>query len=304
MRLCRFNSDRLGLIEDDSVADVSEALGELSAHRWGAFAGDPLILALPRVMDAATRLRASAPRVPLASVELKSPITQPGKIMAAPANYSLHVKETIDPGIDHGVHSKALEGVERPPEKYGLFLKALSALVGAGQGVDLVFPDRRTDHEIELAVIIGVGGHSISASKAMEHVAGYSIGLDMTVRGAEDRSFRKSPDSYCVLGPAIVTRDEIDDPMALELTLSVNGVLKQTSSTSVMTVGIAELIALASRMYTLQPGDVLLTGTPQGVGAVRPGDVMQCSCSGIGEMQVPVRLHGNHASARDPNKAD
>lgn len=296
MRLCRFNSDRLGLIEGDSVADVSEALGELSAYKWGTFAGDPLILALPRVMDAAARLRASAPRVPLASVELGSPIVQPGKIMAAPANYNLHVKETIDPGIDHGMHSKALEGVQRPPEKYGLFLKATSALVGAGQGVSLVFPDRRTDHEVELAVIIGTGGHSIPASKAMEHVAGYSIGLDMTVRGVEDRSFRKSPDSYCVLGPAIVTRDEIDDPMALELSLSVNGVPKQRSSTSAMTVGIAELIELASRVYTLQPGDVLLTGTPEGVGEVRPGDVMECECSGVGAMRVSIRLHSAHVS--------
>ncbi|HWL29384.1 MAG TPA: fumarylacetoacetate hydrolase family protein [Burkholderiaceae bacterium] len=292
MRLCRFNSDRLGLIEDDIVADVSEALGELPPYKWGAFAGDPLILALPRVMDAVERLRVAAPRVPLADVEIKSPITQPGKIMAAPANYSLHVKETIDPGIDHGVHSKSLEGVERPPEKYGLFLKAPSALVGAGQGVSLVFPDRRTDYEIELAVIIGTGGRSIPASKAMEHVAGYSIGLDMTVRGVEDRSFRKSPDSYCVLGPAIVTRDEIDDPMALELSLFVNGVLKQRSSTSAMTVGIADLIELASRVYTLQPGDVLLTGTPEGVGPVQPGDMMQCLCSGVGTMRVPVRLQG------------
>jgi 2,4-diketo-3-deoxy-L-fuconate hydrolase len=296
MRLCRFNADRLGLIEGDTVLDVSAALAEIPPRTWGSFAGDPLVRNLPQVMKAARELRASAERLPLASVMLKSPITHPGKIMAAPANYRLHVtQDTLDPGIDHGVHRKALEGVERPAEKYGLFLKALSALVGPGEGVDLVLPDRRTDFEVELAVIIGKGGHSIPAQRAMEHVAGYCIGLDMTVRGAEDRSFRKSADSYCVLGPCLVSADEIADPMALQMSLAVNGTRRQYSSTGAMTVNIGELIAFASRVYTLQPGDVLLTGTPEGVGEVHPGDVMHCSCSGIGEMTVPVRLHPAYA---------
>lgn len=296
MRLCRFNFDRLGLVEEDSVLDVTTALNAIPPQRWGAFSGDPLLAHLVEVTQAVGQLRATAPRLPLSSVRLNSPLTQPGKIMAAPANYRLHVaQDTLDPAIDNGVHRKALVGVERPSETYGVFLKAVSALAGPGDGVSIVLPDRRTDHEIELAVIIGKGGHLIPAARAMEHVAGYCIGLDMTVRGVEDRSFRKSPDSYCVLGPWLVTADEIADPMALQMTLSVNGQRRQHTSTSAMTVNIVELIELASRIYTLQPGDVLLTGTPEGVGEVHPGDLMHCVCSGIGEMAVPVRLHPAYA---------
>jgi 2,4-diketo-3-deoxy-L-fuconate hydrolase len=297
MRLCRFNSTRLGLVEGDSVLDVSEALRAIPAWQFGEFAGDPLVAHLPAVMKAAADLRGAATRLPLAAVTLHSPLTQPGKIMAAPANYRLHVElDTRDPGVDQGVHRKALEGVERPAEKYGLFLKAVSAIAGPHEGVSLVLPERRTDHEVELAVVIGKAGHSIAAERAMEHVAGYCIGLDMTVRGSEDRSFRKSPDGYCVLGPWLVSADEVADPMALQMSLSVNGERRQYSSTGAMTVNIVELIALASRIYTLQPGDVLLTGTPEGVGEVKPGDVIACSIDGVGDMTLPVRLHPAHAA--------
>ncbi len=297
MRLCRFNSTRLGLVEGDTVFDVSAALEAIPAYQWGTFAGDPLVIHLPAVMRSASELRRSAEHFPLSSVTLHSPITHPGKVMAAPANYRLHVElDTNDPGVDQGVHRKALEGVERPAEKYGLFLKATSALVGPHEGVSLVLPDRRTDHEVELSVVIGKTGHGIPATRAMEHVAGYCIGLDMTVRGAEDRSFRKSPDGYSVLGPWLVTADEIPDPMALQLSLYVNGEQRQYSSTGAMTVNIPDLIALASSVYTLQPGDVIMTGTPEGVSEVHPGDVITCCCTGIGEMRVSVRLHPTYAS--------
>jgi len=292
MRLCRFNTDRLGLVEGENVLDVTAALESLPKWRWGAQEGDRLIANLPAIEQAVRQLKGTAESRPLADVTLHSPITQPGKIMAAPANYRLHVElDTKDPGVDQGVHKKALEGVERPAEKYGLFLKALSAVAGPHEGVQLVLPERRTDHELELAVVIGKTGHSIPRAKAMEHVAGYCIGLDMTVRGTEDRSFRKSPDGYAVLGPWFVTADEIPDPMVLQMSLWVNGELRQHSSTGAMTIDIADLIELASRMYTLQPGDVLLTGTPEGVGEVKPGDVITAACAGIGEMTLPVRLH-------------
>jgi 2-keto-4-pentenoate hydratase/2-oxohepta-3-ene-1,7-dioic acid hydratase in catechol pathway len=186
------------------------------------------------------------------------------------------------------VHRKALEGVERPTEKYGLFLKAASAIAGPAEGVQIILPDRRTDHEVELAVVIGKAGHSISRADAMAHVAGYCIGLDMTVRGTEDRSFRKSPDSYTVLGPWFVTADEIPDPHALVMSLWVNGERRQHSSTGAMTVDIPDLIAIASSMYTLYPGDVILTGTPEGVGPVVPGDQVRVACEGIGEMEFAV----------------
>lgn len=289
MKICRFNTDRLGLIEGDRVLDVSAALELIPATRWLGPLGDPLVLYLDALRPAIADLRATAASHPLAQVTLHSPITRPTKIMAAPANYKLHVAlDAVKPEIDHGVHAKALEGVERPVDKYGLFLKASASVAGASEGVQIVLPERRTDHELELAVVIGKPGRNIARADALQHVAGYTIGLDMTVRGAEERSYRKSPDSYTVLGPSLVTADEIDDPHALTMSLWVNGERRQHSSTGAMTVDIPDLIAFASRVYTLHPGDVILTGTPEGVGPVLPGDVVRVTCEGLGEMQFGV----------------
>lgn len=293
MKLCRFNDNLLGLVEGDLVRDVSAALDVLPAMRWPAPPGDALLAHLDAVVAAAARLRAGAPSLPLSQVRLHSPVANPGKIMAAPANYRLHVEQdTRDPGVDHGVHRKALEGVERPVEKFGLFLKAGSALAGPADGIRLILPERRTDHEVELAVVIGTGGFAIAREQAMRHVAAYTIGLDMTVRGAEDRSFRKSPDTYAVLGPWLVTADEIADPHALTMSLWVNGERRQHGSSAAMTVDIPDLIAIASSMYTLHPGDVIMTGTPEGVGPVLPGDTLRVACEGIGEMTLAVTARG------------
>jgi 2-keto-4-pentenoate hydratase/2-oxohepta-3-ene-1,7-dioic acid hydratase in catechol pathway len=170
-----------------------------------------------------------------------------------------------------------------------LFLKANSSLVGPYPGVTVRFPDRRTDHELELAVIIGRKGSDVPENKALDLVAGYAIGLDMTVRGKEDRSMRKSVDSYSVLGPWLVTRDEIADPGKLDIALTVNGETRQSSNTSLLIYGVAKQIAWASTFYTLYPGDVIMTGTPEGVGPVHPGDVMRAEIQGIGAMEVRVR---------------
>lgn len=290
MKLCRFDNDRLGLIEGAQVFDVTPALGVLPLVCWPVPLGDPLIQHLPSIKQAVLQAKTGAQAFRLSEVELHSPLSNPSKVMAAPANYRLHVQQdTKDAGVDPGgVHMKALEGVDRPAEKYGLFLKATSAIAGPSEGVQLVLPDRRTDHELELGVVIGKAGHSIRSADAMSHVAGYCIGLDMTVRGTEDRSFRKSPDTYTVLGPCFVTADEIADPHALTMTLSVNGQQRQHSSTGAMTIDIPDLIAIASSVYTLHPGDVILTGTPEGVGPVLPGDEIRASCDGIGEMTVRV----------------
>jgi 2-keto-4-pentenoate hydratase/2-oxohepta-3-ene-1,7-dioic acid hydratase in catechol pathway len=292
VKLCRFNGDRLGLVEGDQVLDVSAALDALPAVRWPVPLGDPLILHLGLLAVAVQRARETARRHALADVRLHSPLSNPSKVMAAPANYRAHVEQdTKDPGVDQGVHRKALEGVERPTEKYGLFLKATSAIAGAAEGVQVILPQRRTDHELELAVVIGKAGHSIARKDAMDHVAGYTIGLDMTIRGAEDRSFRKSADSYTVLGPCFVTADEITDPHALTMSLWVDGERRQHTSTGAMTVDIPDLIAIASSMYTLHPGDVILTGTPEGVGPVVAGNRVRVACDSIGVMTFAVTNH-------------
>jgi len=216
-------------------------------------------------------------------VKLLSPVANPGKIIAAPVNYKKHLEEALaDKGIHHG-------NLVQEIHKAGMFLKATSALVGAGQGVKLVHTDRRNDHEVELAVVIGRKAKNVKADQAMNYVAGYCIGLDMTIRGPEERSLRKSPDSYCVLGPWLVTRDEIKDPGNLSVKIEVNGEMKQDAHTSDLILSVAQLIEWGSSFYTLHPGDVLLTGTPQGVGPVHPGDVMLASVQGIGSMRVAVQ---------------
>ncbi|MBI3514676.1 MAG: fumarylacetoacetate hydrolase family protein [Proteobacteria bacterium] len=283
MRLCRFDDDRLGLIEGDYVRDVSAALEALPAPRWPLPPGDPLIANFERVRPAIAAAAARAPQRPLAAVRLKSPVANPNKLIGAPINYNDHVEESRkDQGIAHGREIKTIGD-------WGLFLKANSALVGPSEGVALRFIDRRNDHEAELAVIIGTGGSNIAERDAFAHIFGYAIGLDMTVRGTELPSFRKSIDSYAVLGPWLVTKDEIADPDALDFALWVNGELRQKSNTRHLVYGVARLIAYASSFYTLHPGDVIYTGTPAGVGPVKPGDVMRIEMQGIGAMEVAVR---------------
>jgi 2-keto-4-pentenoate hydratase/2-oxohepta-3-ene-1,7-dioic acid hydratase in catechol pathway len=174
----------------------------------------------------------------------------------------------------------------------GLFLKATSSLVGPGEGVIIRKPDRRTDHEVELVAVIGRTASHVSRADALDYVAGYAIGLDITIRGTEDRSFRKSVDTHSVLGPWLVTADEIPDPGHLDLRIAVNGEQRQGSNTSRLILGVAELIELASSFYTLYPGDVLFTGTPEGVSPIEAGDEIVATIENIGTMTVHVRAAG------------
>ena len=277
MRIARFDNNRVGIVLADAIRDVTGVLGQLPAHRHPFPRHDALIANLD-ILQNATTVRT----VPLAGAALLSPVANPGKIMAAPVNYKKHLEEALaDKGIHHG---KLVDEIH----KAGIFLKATSSVVGPSEGVRLVHTDRRNDHEVELAVVIGAEGRNIAAGDALEHVAGYCIGLDMTIRGPEDRSLRKSPDSYTVLGPWLVTPDEVGDPGALEVQIAVNGQVRQRERTSELILSVPQLIAWASSFYTLYPGDVLLTGTPQGVGPVKPGDEMLASISRIGEMRVSV----------------
>jgi 2-keto-4-pentenoate hydratase/2-oxohepta-3-ene-1,7-dioic acid hydratase in catechol pathway len=289
MRICRFDEGRLGVIEGDAVADVSASAEVLGPLNWPVPPGDHAIRGFSALRAEIERLLPGAPRRPLADVRLLSPVANPSKVIAAPLNYALHTDEVgADAEIHANSHATTFAGYATPIEKLGLFLKATTSVVGAGEGVRLAFGDRRNDHEVELAVVIGEQAKDVAPTEALDIVAGYCIGLDMTVRGPEDRSMRKSADTYTVLGPWLVTRDEIEDPDALVLSIEVDGEPRQEANTAALTVGIRELIALASRWYTLYPGDVILTGTPEGVAAVNPGQTMRASVERIGEMQVRV----------------
>ena len=162
----------------------------------------------------------------------------------------------------------------------------------AGRGGEAVPAEkRRTDPEVEFSVVIGRKGTDIPRARAMEYVAGYAIGLDMTLRGPELPSSRKSIDSYAVLGPWLVTADELADPHSVEMRLTVNGELRQEANTRDLLFDMAAIIENAARFYTLYPGDVIMTGTPEGVAPIRPGDRMEIEAGGIGKMTVDVRTH-------------
>ena len=283
MRLARFNDDRLGLVRGGEIYDVTLVLDALPPIVYPIPIGDRYIAALDSLRPAIVEVAARAKPQAIDSVRLLAPVANPSKLVAAPVNYIKHVEEAVaDAAIHHGQQLATIQQI-------AFFLKATSALVGAGQGVALRHLDRRNDHEIELAVVIGRKADRVSASEAMDYVAGYTVGLDMTVRGTEDRSFRKSIDSYAVLGPWMVTADELGDPAALDLHLSVNGETRQHANTRDLVVDIPNLIAWASSFYTLHPGDVLFTGTPAGVGPVFPGDIIDARIDGVGAMTVAVR---------------
>jgi 2-keto-4-pentenoate hydratase/2-oxohepta-3-ene-1,7-dioic acid hydratase in catechol pathway len=283
MKLCRFDDHRLGVVQGAEVLDVTAALAEIPAQRWPLALGDPLLLHIETVLKAAAALLPVAARRPVASVKLLSPVANPSKIIGAPINYNDHIDESKkDPGIAHG-----RTNITHIAD-WGLFLKANSSLIGAGEEIRLRFPDRRNDHEVELAVIIGRQGNCIAKEHALDYVWGYAIGLDMTVRGRELQCFRKSIDTYSVLGPWIVSRDEIADPNRLDLAIRVNGEVRQASNTRYLVYDVQRLIEYASSMYTLYPGDIIMTGTPAGVGPVRPGDVLTAEIDAIGRFDVRV----------------
>jgi 2-keto-4-pentenoate hydratase/2-oxohepta-3-ene-1,7-dioic acid hydratase in catechol pathway len=294
MRICRFRSDRLdgarlGIVADDAVWDVTAALEMLPARRWPYPRGDALIAQLDSIRPALAAARSTAQRIPLADARLLSPVANPQTVIAAPLNYRRHLAEAAaSREINHGTHVPDFEGYATPIDKLGLFIKASSSVVGAGEGVHLTFPERRNDHELELVVVIGRECRNVDPAHAREAIAGYAIGLDMTVRGPEDRSYRKSLDGFSVLGPWLVTADEIDDPGALDFELRVGGAVRQQGNTRDLLVGIDGLVARASRAFRLYPGDLLFTGTAEGVAEVKPGDRLDCRIERIGEMRVAI----------------
>ncbi len=282
MRICWFNDNRLGLVKGGKVFDVSKVLEKLPKPTYPhAKGGDPLIAHLPALrgdLEAA----ATGAGLDIASVKFLSPVAAPSKVIGTPTNYTDHIAEANQQrAVFTGRYSGTIE-------EQGLFLKANSCLIGAGETVKLRFPERRTDHEMELGVIIGKPASNIKLEDALSYVAGYCIALDMVVRGSQDRSMRKSIDTYGVAGPWMVTADEIADPQNLDFSLAVNGEVKQKSNTKNMIMDLKRQIQFGSEYYTLLPGDIIMSGTCAGVSQVKPGDVMHCEIEKIGAMDVRV----------------
>jgi len=275
-----FSGGRLGVVDGDTVVDVSESIGPVEgpegrlAHAIRAGIG-----------GFTTEALRGLPRLPLEHVEWEAPLPRPGKIIGAPANYFEHVDEMPNSATI---------------VEWGVFLKAGTSVIGPGGTVRLPYRDLRTDHEGELAIVIGKRGKDIPLESALDHVYGYSCILDITVRSTEDRSTRKSFDTFSPLGPWIVTRDEVGDAGDLDLRLTVNGEERQHSSTAKMIYGVPELIAYASSVMTLEPGDVIATGTPSGVGPIVDGDEVELVIERVGSLRVRVSDSGAIAHADRP----
>jgi len=273
MRFVRFNEDRLGVLtDDDGVVDLTD--------RLGIDAADPLVEYINGDYDA-SQYADEDPDYDRSEVELGSPVERPGKVIAAPLNYENHIEEAL---ADRDITTEEWFSIEDK----GYFLKAPSSVVGPDHGVELPFSDRRVDHEIELAFVMGEDVKDVDAEDAWEHIFGYTILLDISVRGDQDRSNRKSYDTFTVIGPAVVTADEIDDPQDLQMELELNGDRKQYENTGDMVYTCADVVEYASLGATIEAGDVITTGTPEGVSELSDGDTIDAEIEDVGRMVVDV----------------
>lgn len=280
MKLCVFDDYRVGLVVDQSVVDVTELIADRVDPRDRM---TELIERWTQLHDRVRAARSSENRTPLSAVTLRAPIPRPRVIVAAPVNYQKHQAEMGgEGGVYEGASIKTIE-------TYAGFVKASSSIVGPDGAIEVPSADRRIDHEAELGVVIGGVTSRIPHDRALRHVFGYVPLLDITMRGEEDRSFRKSFDSFTPIGPWIVTADEISDPGALDMELRVNGEPRQRASTRDLIYGVPRLIELYSAAMTLRAGDLIATGTPSGVGPLIPGDQVSLKITGVGHLIMRVR---------------
>jgi len=232
---------------------------------------------LPTILG---ELRATDTLVPLDAVKLNPPVAAPGKILAVGLNYRAH----------------AAEQNATPPEFPLIFSKCVTALIGPRDEIRLPRISEMIDYEAELAVVIGKEARSITADRAMEYVAGYTIMNDVTARDIQKRERQwvraKGLDTFAPCGPWLVTADEIPDPHSLDIELRVNGQVRQRSNTSDLIFKIPQLIEFISQDLTLKPGDIISTGTPSGVGVfmnppvfLKDGDEIEIRVEDIGTLQ-------------------
>jgi 2-keto-4-pentenoate hydratase/2-oxohepta-3-ene-1,7-dioic acid hydratase in catechol pathway len=279
MRLVAFDSARsdgrrLGVLGHGIIHDVSEATGARDVGE---------LLASGRAAPVLEELRARTPMVDEADATLRAPIARPGKIICVGLNYHDHCRE---------------QGIE-PPAYPMLFSKFANAVADPGTSVTRPVATEKLDLECELAVVIGRRASGLSVEDAPAAIFGYTILNDVTMRDLqkEDRQWlrAKGSDGFAPIGPVVVTAEEIGDPGALRLRSFVNGDVWQDSTTAEMVFDVATIVAFASRTITLEPGDVIATGTPAGVGHYQSppryladGDVMRCEIEGIGVLENPI----------------
>lgn len=256
--------------QDGTVRDLSGVIAD--------FAGEALSdagLAQLAAIELATLPQVSVNRIGAC-------VPRPGKFICVGLNYADHAKET----------GKA------PPEEPILFMKATSAVVGPSDDVEIPRGSKKADWEVELGVVIGTRAKYVSEADALNHVAGYCVVNDVSERAFQSErggqwTKGKSHDTFGPTGPWLVTRDEVADPQNLALWLDVDGVRRQTGNTNTMIFGVAHLVSYISQFMTLEPGDVIATGTPPGVGMgikpepvfLKPGQIMTLGIEGLGEQR-------------------
>lgn len=273
MKLLRFDGGRIGVLHEGSIYDVTEAAGG-DPKRWPPV---DMVRLIANFEDRAAAIRAAVEcgrPIDPDKAALETPVPWPNKLIAIPVNYLAHAEEMRSPAISR--HA-------------GFFMLANSSLSGPSEPIVLPdLPGRSIHHEAELAIIIGRTGRHVSREDALSHIFGYACSLDITVRGKQERAIRKSYDSFTPVGPWITTADEVGDPHALDLKLWVNGEMRQEANTRNMILDIPEIIAMCSAVMTLEPGDVILSGTPEGVGPIGDGDTVRIEIPGVGAMEVGV----------------
>lgn len=273
MKIVRYNEGRVGISDGRKIVDVSPLCGA-EPGEWPPVSIHRLLRDFGSLHASLEATLAAEPGVPIEAVHLLTPVPWPNKLMAYPVNYHDHAKEMASTGL---------------ASVQGYFLKAASSLAGPADAIELpALPGREIHHECEIALVIGKAGRQIPPERAFEHVLGYACLLDMTVRGREERVFRKSYDSFTPVGPWIVTADEVPDPANIGMKLWVNGELRQQANTRDLIVDIPHMVSIASSASTLYPGDLIATGTPAGVGRVVAGDVVTIEVERIGRMSIPV----------------
>jgi 5-carboxymethyl-2-hydroxymuconate isomerase len=286
---CRTGSgETLGVVADERWLPAADLLRGGPATIGELLTGGPAVLAALRAA-AGDPARIASDGRPLAEAELLPPVPRPGKVVAIGRNYREHVEE---------------ESAEPPPAPL-VFAKFPSAIVGPGAEIrwDPALT-QQVDWEAELGVVMGTAARNVSVEAALDHVLGYTCVDDVSARELQFGDGQwvrgKSLDTFCPIGPAIVTSDEIPDPQDLAISCTVDGEVVQSSSTSMMYFGVAEIISFCSRSFTLEPGDVIATGTPGGVGVFRKpprflgdGSTVTVEIEGIGRLTNSCR----HAAA-------
>jgi 2-keto-4-pentenoate hydratase/2-oxohepta-3-ene-1,7-dioic acid hydratase in catechol pathway len=273
MKLFRFNGGRIGITKDDISYDITDALG-VDTAAWPPTQMVQLIAKFDERIAGITE-HAKTTRMDVSKVRLEVPIEWPNKLIAYPVNY-----------LKHGLEMKSINRADLN----GFFLKANSSLCGPNDAIVLpAEPGRDIHHECEIGIVIGKQGRNISREDALSYVFGYACLIDVTVRGKEERVMRKSHDTFTPFGPWIVTADEVPDPFNIRARLWVNDELRQDASTKDLIVDIPGMIETASRAATLYPGDIIASGTPEGVGPIVRGDRVRISVDNVGEMTLDVK---------------